>query len=107
MDQETKKQIKRWRNLKLVGDILTGVGGTGFIGSVLSPFDFEGPIIEIMTGTIALGGLIMKKVSKNNIEELQGGTYVDWNNDDNKELANITKSIEDTTKKREEKHRSK
>ena len=28
-------------------------------------------------------------------------------NDDNKELANITKSIEDTTKKREEKHRSK
>jgi len=107
MDQETKKQIKRWKNLKLVGDILTGVGGTGFIGSVLSPFDFEGPIIEIMTGTIALGGLIMKKVSNNNIEELKGGEFVDWNNEDNKELAHIAKNIEDTTKKREEKKRAK
>lgn len=103
MDNETKKQIKKWRNLKLVGDILTGVGGTGFIGSVLSPFDFEGPVIEIMTGTIALCGLIMKKVSKNNMEELKGGEYIDWNQDDNKELADITKSIKDTTKERKNK----
>ena len=100
--KEIEKKLRKWKDLKLAGDILLGIGGTGFVGSVLSPFDFEGPVIEILTGILALIGLILKKVGENNIADILGQERGSWTSDDRKELENIKKNIEDTTKKRKE-----
>ena len=39
------------------------------IGSLLSPFDFEGPLIEIVSAVTLGVGLIMKSVGKTGLEE--------------------------------------
>ena len=106
MEQEIVRKIRKYKDMKLAGDILLGIGGTGFIGSVLSPFDFEGPIIEILTGILALIGLILKKVGENNLEDLQG-TDASWSDKDKEELNAIKKNIEDTTKQRKANHATK
>ena len=50
----TKKEIKKWKTMKNVGEGILAFGSAGFVGSVLSPFDFEGPIAEIITAIIAV-----------------------------------------------------
>ena len=105
--EEYNRLLRKYKDMKLVGDILLGIGGTGFVGSVLSPFDFEGPVIEILTGIIALVGLILKKVGENNLADLHGVETGGWKADDKKQLEDIKKNIEDTTKARRERKKGK
>lgn len=77
-DRENIKKIenycKKKKNIELLGKVgnsLTKVGSPVLIGSVLSPFDFEGPIIEIISGVIVLCGIIMKEVSKSKLEKIK------------------------------------
>ena len=102
---EYDRRLRKYKDMKLAGDILLGIGGTGFVGSVLSPFDFEGPVIEILTGILAMIGLILKKVGESNLADLYGVETSGWKADDRKELEDIKKNIEDTTKKRKERKR--
>ena len=96
------KEIKKWKRYRNIGDGILKFGSAGFIGSVLSPFDFEGPIVEIVTAIVAIVGFILKKTGESHLEELEG-TSSSWNENDKKELDNIKKNIEETTKKRKEK----
>ena len=105
--QEYEYLLRKYKDMKLVGDILLGIGGTGFIGSVLSPFDFEGPIIEILTGMIAIIGIVLKKVGESRLADLHGVETTNWKADDKKEIEDIKTHIEETTKKRKERKNSK
>ncbi len=104
---DRSREIRKYKDMKLAGDILLGIGGTGFVGSVLSPFDFEGPVVEILTAILALIGLILKKVAENNIADLEGVNRKEWGQDDKKELEDIGKAIENTSRKRLENKKDK
>ena len=97
-----KQEIKKWRNYRNIGDGILKFGSVGFIGSVLSPFDFEGPIIELITAIVAIVGFILKKTGESHLEDIEG-TSAAWNETDRKELTDIKNTIEETTKKRKEK----
>ncbi len=103
---EYTRVLRKYKNMKLVGDILLGIGGTGCVGCVLSPFDFEGPIIEILTGIIAIIGIILKKAGENNLADLHGVETSGWKADDKKQLEEIKQNIEETTKKRKERKKN-
>ena len=99
-----KKEIKKWKRLKNIGEGILAFGSAGFVGSVLSPFDFEGPVIEILTGLLAIGGFIAKKSGESHLEEIEG-TSASWNDKDREELDKIKQNIEKTTEKRKEKRK--
>ncbi|MBP5678579.1 MAG: hypothetical protein J6X28_01965 [Bacilli bacterium] len=105
--EEYNRLLRKYQDLKLAGDILLGIGGTGFIGSVLSPFDFEGPVIEILTGIIAIIGIILKKVGENKLADLHGVETTGFKADDKKQLEDIQKNIVETTKQRRERKQNK
>lgn len=67
----TPKEIealqKKWTKIKNISGLFTAA----FITSVLSPFDIEGPLVEIITGTIASVFLILGKVSEYKLQELK------------------------------------
>jgi len=77
-DKETVDKIARGLESKrkifeILGDVgktVTKVAKPGFICSLLSPFDIEGPIIEIVTGAALAAGYIMERISKSNIEKI-------------------------------------
>ena len=96
------KEIKKWKRIRNIGDGILKFGGAGFIGSVLSPFDFEGPIIEIVTAIVTVIGFILKKTGESHLEDIEG-INSKWNEADKKELNDIKNTIEETTKKRKEK----
>ena len=104
--QEITKLTKKWKTVKNIGDGILGFGTAGFVGSVLSPFDFEGPVVEIVTGVLAVGGFILKKVGEGHLEDIEG-TTASWNDNDRRDLDQIKKNIEDTTKERKEKNKIK
>ena len=99
---EYESRLRKNKDMKLAGDILLGIGGTGFIG-----FDFEGPVIEILTGILALIGLILKKIGESNLADLYGVETGGWKADDKKQLEDIKKNIDDTAKQRKERKKTK
>ena len=68
MKQELAKKEKQYTTLKNVGEALSAFGTPVLIGSLLSPFDFDGPIIEIVSGVVLIAGTIMKKVAQNELD---------------------------------------
>ena len=91
--EKIEKLKKRWSTVNKVSNVALTLSSSGFIVSLLSPFDFEGPVIEIVTAVLAGVGLVMKKVSEVKLNKLEGqaGEMVD--NDDKKTLINITENI--------------
>lgn len=69
--EDLKKLKKKWQKIKLTSKIIATVGASGFIVSLLSPLDIEGPTIEIITGAISTAGITLGKVSETKIEELK------------------------------------
>ena len=71
MKQELAKKEKQYTTLKNVGEALSAFGTPVLIGSLLSPVDFDGPIIEIVSGVVLIAGTIMKKVAQNELENIE------------------------------------
>lgn len=71
MKEAFEKKEKRLEKLGKLGETLTKGSTPLLIGSLLSPFDFEGPVIEIVTGITLLAGVIMKNVSINGLEKME------------------------------------
>lgn len=91
MDQKKIEKLKKkWTTINNVSTAVSSIAGSGFIVSLLSPFDFDGPIIEIVTAVTALVGFLGKMISKYILEQLK-------DKEDIKNLA--TKNIDEEDKK--------
>ncbi len=69
--QEIEELTKKWKKRKKLGERLLKLGRNGFIITVLSPFDFEGPVAEILTATVAAVGYGIKETAEYNLENLE------------------------------------
>ena len=89
--EKNEKLKKRWTTVNEISNSLTGISTSGFIVSLLSPFDFEGPVIEIITAALAGIGFVMKKVSESKLKKLDNKHLLD--NDDKKTLVTVTENL--------------
>ena len=99
---EIEQLTRKWKKVKNIGDGILSFGSAGFVGSVLSPFDFEGPVVEIVTAVVAVAGFIVRKIGENHLADIQG-TDVTWSDEDKAELNRIKKTIDNSREERKEK----
>ena len=71
MKEELAKKEKNFQTMQKIGNVLTQIGSPVLVGSLVSPFDIEGPTVEIISGVVLVVGTIMKKVSKDELEKLE------------------------------------
>ena len=67
--EKNEELKKKWSKVNKISETLISISSSGFIISLLSPFDFEGPVIEIVTAAVAAVGFILKKVSESKLED--------------------------------------
>ena len=96
--EEIDKLTKKWEKVRDVGDRAFKISSSGFIITVLSPFDFEGPVAEIITAVAAVGGFVTKKIAESKLEELKGEKNT-WTEQDDKDLDSIAKNFGNIKKK--------
>ena len=103
-----KKQF--YSKIYKIGKDLSSTSTPILIGSLLSPFDFEGPFIEIVSAVTLGIGLIMKSIGKNGLEESRAvltngsSTYSKTSNlmteDEEKRLSNLVETIKSDKKRK-------
>lgn len=71
MKEELQKKEKTYRTINKVGTALTTIGSPVLVGSLVSPFDIEGPLVEIISGIVLVIGTLMKKFSADELEEIE------------------------------------
>ena len=69
MKAKAAKKEQFYSKIYKIGKDLSSTSTPILIGSLLSPFDFEGPLIEIVSAVTLGIGLIMKSVGKTGLEE--------------------------------------
>ena len=101
--EKNEELKKKWSKVNKVSETLTSISSSGFIISLLSPFDFEGPVIEIVTAAVAAVGFILKKVSESKLDKLEDNIL---DKEDKDTLLNISENLgkivlsDNNTKKR-------
>lgn len=100
-----EKKEEFYVKLNKTGNVLTTVGKPVLIGSLLSPFDFEGPIIEIASALTLSIGIIIKAIAKNELKEIKaiktnGEKYQDVEYDIDEKVEKEIQEILDTINKR-------
>lgn len=71
MKEKLAKKEKTCRTINKVGTVLTTIGSPTLVASLISPFDFEGPVVEIISGIVLVAGTLMKKFSGDELEEIE------------------------------------
>ena len=102
MKEELQKKEKTFTTMNKVGNLLTQIGSPVLVGSLVSPFDIEGPVIEIISGIVLIVGTIMKKISLDELEKLEavksngvvGSTKI-TSNIDQVDIDNIRKTFDE------------
>lgn len=72
--EKNEKLKKKWANVNKASSEVTKLASSGFFVSLLSPFDFDGPIVEIVTAVVAAVGFVLKKVSDFKLSKLDNET---------------------------------
>ena len=71
----SKEEIERiktkWQKTENFGKVLSSVATPTLIITLLSPFDFEGPIAEIVSAVALATGFTLKKVANGKLKELE------------------------------------
>ena len=102
MQDELSKKEKKYLSLYKTGEVISSVSTPILIGSLLSPLDIEGPVVEIVSGVTLAVGAILKTVAKNELEEIKvirtNGT-VDYQNISYKLDKETEESLENTVNK--------
>lgn len=80
--EKIEKIKKRWKVVKNIGSILSKISTGGFIVSCLSPFDFEGPVVEIVTAVVAGVGFTLKCVAESKLGEFETKNQLDQTEQD-------------------------
>ena len=71
MKEKLARKEKTCRTINKVGTVLTTIGSPALVASLISPFDFEGPVVEIISGIVLVAGTLMKKFSGDELEEIE------------------------------------
>ena len=87
--EKNEKLKNKWSKINKKANELTSLASSGFIISMLSPFDFDGPIIEVVTAAVAAVGFVMKKVSENQLDKLANNSSKLIDDNDKENLLNI------------------
>ena len=101
--EKNEELKKKWSKVNKISETLISISSSGFIISLLSPFDFEGPVIEIVTAAVAAVGFILKKVSESKLDKLEDNIL---DKEDKDTLLNISENLgkivlsDNNTKKR-------
>ncbi len=69
--EEIEQLARKWRHKKRLGERLLKIGGSGFLISMLSPFDFEGPVAEIVTAAITAVGYGLKETAEYHLDNIE------------------------------------
>ena len=67
IDSSKKKNeelMRKWKGIHKTSSDVASLASTGFVASLLSPFDFDGPEVEIVTAVIAAVAFAIKKVAE-------------------------------------------
>lgn len=114
MREELIKKEKTFKTINKIGNILTIIGSPVLVGSLVSPFDIEGPLIEIISAVVLVVGTLMKKVSADELEEIEAiktnGEYHYKkinSNLDKEDIENIKKTFEQIKVKAQTKNNKK
>ena len=89
--EKNEKLKKKWSTINEISSGLTNISTSGFIVSLLSPFEFDGPIIEIVTAVLAALGFVMKKISESKLKKIDNKELLD--NDDKQTLLTVTENL--------------
>lgn len=110
MKEELAKKEKNFQTMQNVGNVLTQIGSPVLVGSLVSPFDIEGPTVEIISAVVLIVGTIMKKIAGDELEKLEviksNGEYHSskiTHNVDKEDIENIKKTFEQIRVKAENK----
>lgn len=102
MKEELIKKEKTFATMNKIGNLLTQIGSPVFVGSLVSPFDIEGPTIEIISAVVLVVGTLMKKISLDELEKLEAiknngvvGSSKLTSNFDQQDIENIRKTFDD------------
>lgn len=112
MKEALQKKENTCRTINKVGTVLTTIGSPVFVGSLVSPFDIDGPVIEIISGIVLVIGTLMKKFSADELEEIEAiknngeyhyqkvSSHID--EDDMENIRYTFETIKEKAKKRKE-----
>ena len=113
MKEELIKKEKTFTTMNKVGNLLTQIGSPVLVGSLVSPFDIEGPVVEIISGIVLVVGTLMKKISLDELEKLEAiknngeyGSLKITKNFDKEDLESIRKTFEQIRIKSENKKKN-
>ena len=110
MKAKAAKKEQFYSKIYKIGKDLSSTSTPILVGSLLSPFDFEGPLIEMVSAVTLSIGLMMKPIGKNGLEESKavltngGSTYSKTSNlmteDEEKRLSNLIETIKANKKEK-------
>jgi len=101
--EKIEKLKKKWSKVKKRGEVLEKMSTSGFVISLLSPFDFEGPLIEIATAVIAVVGFFMKRKAIIELDKINGTRSTKFDEDDKNTLYSAKENIGKVMAKRKKK----
>ena len=92
--KEKNEQLKKkWTKINKSSSEVSKLASSGFIVSILSPFEFDGPIIEIVTSVVAVVAFITKKVSEHKLNKLSDEQSELIDSDDKETLTTIASNL--------------
>ena len=92
--EELAKLTKKWKKIQRTGKTLYRLGTSGFVLTLLSPFDIEGPVAEVVASVVAVVGFSMKTIAKNKLEDARE-EYLDSKDEQelNETIGNFTNAM--------------
>ena len=87
------EEIAKLRARMKKGETLFKLGKSSLVVTLLSPFDFEGPIAEIISAVIAAVGFTMKKQAEVKINELTNSDANPFDEKANAELKSVVNNM--------------
>lgn len=91
--EKNNKLKARWKKIHEGANKVSQISSSGFIVSLLSPFDFDGPIIEIATAVVAGVSFVVKKVAESRLSALNGDKYEKLDSTDRQTIQTMATNI--------------
>lgn len=91
--EKNERLSKKWKGIHKTASNVAGLASTGFVTSLLSPFDFDGPVVEIVTAVVAAVAFVTKKVAEYKLDKFSDESTNVIDMADKETLGAITNNI--------------